>query len=87
MLNFSYGVAATGYVVAAVFFAKFWSRTRDTLFGWFASAFGLLALEQALLSWEGVPREEQTWVYLLRLGAFLLIIVAVARKNGRARTS
>jgi hypothetical protein len=40
-----------------------------------------------LLSWEGVPREEQTWVYLLRLGAFLLIIVAVARKNGRARTS
>lgn len=87
MLNFSYGITAMGYVVAAVFFAKFWSRTGDPLFGWFASAFGLLAIEQTLLGWEGVPREEQTWVYLLRLGAFLLIIVGVVRKNRSARAS
>jgi hypothetical protein len=87
MLDFSYGIAAMGYVVAAVFLAKFRSRTGDSLFGWFASAFGLLAMEQTLLAWEGGAREEQTWVYLLRLGAFLLIIVGVVRKNGRARAS
>jgi hypothetical protein len=85
MLNFSYGLAAMGYLVAAVFFAKFGARTGDSLFHWFGSAFGLLALEQTLLAWEGVPREEQTWLYLLRLGAFVLIIIAVVRKNRRAR--
>jgi hypothetical protein len=32
-----------------------------------------------------MPREEQTWVYLLRLLAFILIIGAIVQKNLRGR--
>jgi hypothetical protein len=81
MLTFVSGFIAMGFVVAGLFFLKFWRSTGDRLFATFAAAFGLLALEQALLSWEGVPREEQTWLYLIRLLAFVLIIAAVMRKN------
>jgi hypothetical protein len=34
-----------------------------------------------LLAASGIPREEQSWVYLIRLAAFALIIVAIAAKN------
>ena len=52
-------------------------------FAAFAAAFGLLAFEQLLLVWSGLPREEQTWFYLMRLVAFFLIIGAILRKNRR----
>jgi hypothetical protein len=82
------GIITMGYVIAGLFFLRFWSRTRDFLFIAFASAFWLLALQQALVALAGVPREEQSWIYLLRLGAFTLIIAAIVRKNlwsGRRR--
>jgi hypothetical protein len=83
MLPFSFGAVAMGHLVACVFFLKFWSRTRDELFAAFAAAFALFSLEQALIAWSGLPREEQTWFYLLRLLAFVLIIGAILRKNRR----
>ena len=67
------GVITMGYVIAGLFFLRFWSRTRDSLFIAFACAFWLLAVNQALVALAGVPREEQSWIYLLRLGAFTLI--------------
>ena len=79
------GLVAMGHLVAAVFFLRFWSRTRDQLFLAFAAAFGLMALNQALVALLGVPREEQSALYLLRLVAFLLIIVAIVSKNLRGR--
>ena len=83
MLDFSSGAVAMGYAVAGLFFLKFWSRTGEEVFVAFSAAFALLALEQVLLVWVGLPREEQTWLYLLRLLAFLLIIGAILRKNTR----
>jgi hypothetical protein len=74
-----------GYAIAGLFFLRFWSRTRDLLFMAFAVAFWLLALNQALVALSEAPREEQTWFYLLRLAAFLLIIAAIVGKNLRAR--
>ena len=78
------GVITMGYVIAGLFFLRFWSRTRDSLFVAFACAFWLLAVNQALVALAGVPREEQSWIYLLRLGAFTLIIAAIVRKNLRS---
>ena len=75
------GLIAMGFAVAAVLFLRFWTRTKDGLFLAFAIAFVLLALNAALVVVLGVPREELTFVYLLRLAAFLLIIVAVLNKN------
>ncbi|MBK1842554.1 hypothetical protein JHL17_34690 [Azospirillum sp. YIM B02556] len=85
--SFFTGALAAFYAVAGLFFLSFWRRTRDALFASFALAFALLALNQTVLALGGLEREEQSWVYLLRLLAFLLIIAAIVRKNleGRRR--
>ena len=75
------GVIAMGFAVCAAFFLRFWGRTKDSLFLVFALAFFLLALGQALTTLLGLPLEERSWLYLLRLAAFIMIIVAVAAKN------
>lgn len=78
------GAITFGFLIAALFFARFWRRTEDGLFLAFAAAFALLGLNQALLTLSGIPVEERSPLYLLRLAAFLLIIVAIARKNARS---
>jgi low temperature requirement protein LtrA len=81
------GALAMGFLVASVFFARFWRRTGDSLFAVFAIAFGLLALNQALVGLLDIPREEQTPVFALRLLAFVLIIAAILWKNVGGRRS
>ena len=83
MTEFVYGMITAGFLIAGLFFAKFWRRSGDPLFAIFAVAFWLLALNQALLLL--VPREEQSWIYLLRLAAFALIAAAIVHKNAAAR--
>ena len=76
------GVLTMGYATAALFFAKFWRRTRTRLFAWFAAAFVLLAVQRAALAtlgdaWAGAAR----WGYAMRLAAFVLILVGIAEQN------
>jgi hypothetical protein len=75
------GVLTAGYLMAALFFLKFWRRNGDGLFLAFAAAFALLAIAAPLPSLLGIPSERQSVIYLLRLAAFLLIIWAILRKN------
>jgi len=82
-LPFVSGLICMGYVVASLFFARFWRRTGDDFFAVFAAAFLLLALNTALVVVLDLPREEVGWIYLLRLAAFTLIILAIVRKNWR----
>ena len=82
-IAFLSGAVTMGYLVAALFFLRFWTRSRDTLFLAFAGAFALLAVNQALVVLSGTPREEQGWIYLIRLLGYLLIIAAIVRKNLR----
>ncbi|MGA0606462.1 DUF5985 family protein [Phenylobacterium sp. VNQ135] len=79
--GFFAGSVTLGFLIAVVFFLKFWRRTRDPLFLTFAAAFGLLAVNQAAPLVFDIPREDQAPVYLLRLAAFGLIIWAILRKN------
>ncbi|PSC03052.1 hypothetical protein SLNSH_20715 [Alsobacter soli] len=83
-IDFTSGLTAMGFLTSALFFLRFWTRARDGLFLAFAAAFALLALEQGVGTWFNAIREEQGWVYLLRLAAFLVIIVSVIRKNREA---
>ena len=78
------GAVTFGFFLAALFFQRCWRRTRDQLFAAFAGAFALLGLNQALLVLINVPAEERSWVYILRIAAFVLILAAIALKN-RAR--
>lgn len=81
LYDFLSGAVAFGFIIAGLFFLRFWTRVRDPLFVWFALAFWLLGLGQAVLALAGVPLEERSSVYLIRLAAFLLIIFAIFRKN------
>ena len=81
LLDFLSGAITMGFLVCGMFFLRFWVRSRDSLFLSFAIAFWLLAAGQALLALTGIPIEERSWLYLIRLAAFLLIIVAILRKN------
>lgn len=82
--DFISGAIAMAYLIAGVFFLRFWRRTRDTLFLIFAIAFWLLSANSAAFALAGVSRGEG-WVYLFRLAAFILIILAILGKNTRAK--
>jgi hypothetical protein len=75
------GLVAAGFFVSGLFFLRFWRRTRDGLFISFALAFWLLGLGQALVALTDIPVEERSWIYLIRLAAFSLILLAIFRKN------
>jgi hypothetical protein len=79
------GAITLGFAFAGLFFLRFWKRTRDLLFLAFALAFWLLGLQQALLAFSSIPVEERSWLYLLRLAAFSLILLAIGYKNRSAR--
>jgi hypothetical protein len=81
VLGFINGLLSAGFLMAALFFLRFWRRTRDGLFAAFAAAFALLALAQPLPVLTGIPDESQAPIYLIRLAAYLLIIWAILRKN------
>ena len=78
------GAISAGFALSGLFFLRFWWRTGDGLFLWFAIAFALLGLVQALLALTNYPVEERSLFYLLRLAAFVIILIAIWRKNVRA---
>lgn len=84
LYDFLSGAIAFGFLTAGLFFLRFWHRTSEPLFLTFALAFWLLGLGQSILALANIPTEEQGSLYLVRLGAFLLILVGIIRKN-RAR--
>lgn len=81
LFSFLSGAITMGHLVAGLFFLRFWKRTGEGLFLPFALAFWLLGLGQALLVFTDIPVEERSWLYLLRLGAFSLILVSIWIKN------
>jgi len=81
MIVFVHGMITMGFVIAGLFFLRFWRRTKDGLFIVFAFAFWLLALNQALISIPGSATPGQSWEFLPSLGAFGLLIMAILIKN------
>jgi hypothetical protein len=75
------GISTAGFLIASLFFFSFWRRTADSLFVAFGLAFLLLAANQAILTLAQISAEHRSWVYLLRLAAFGLLIFAIIRKN------
>ena len=84
MFQFTAGLITMGFLVAGLFFIRFHRQTRDGLFLAFGIAFWLLALNQAILGLTDLPVEERSWIYLLRLAAFILILFAIISKNRRS---
>lgn len=86
METFIYGVLTAGNLVAAAFFLRFYTRTKQRLLLLFALAFLLFAMNQAILGLDFAQLEEQAHAYLLRLAGFGLIIAGIVSTNfGRQR--
>lgn len=85
IFDFLSGMITAGFLVAGLFFLRFWRRTHDSLFLSFAIAFGLLGLGQAVQALANIPQEERAYIFLIRLVAFSVILVAIVRKNRSAR--
>jgi len=84
LVYFLRGALALGAAVAGLVFFRFWKRTRDRFFVFFALAFWLLSINWLALGLLAFPTETRHQVFVLRLVAFVLIIVAVVDKNRRA---
>lgn len=87
LYDFLSGAAALGFFACALFFFRFWRRTREQLFLAFALSFVLLGVGQTVIALAQIPTEEKGALYLIRLLAFLLILVAIYRKNRPARSA
>lgn len=83
-VDFLSGAVTFAYVLAGLFFLRFWRRTGDMLFVAFAVAFGLMAANQVGFSLYGSQAESAGWIYLLRVAAYVLIIIAIVGKNLQA---
>jgi hypothetical protein len=85
LYDFLSGAVACGFLICGLLFLRFWRRTREELFLAFSLAFVLLGAGQTILALASIPTEERGPVYLIRLAAFLLILLAIYRKNRKAR--
>ena len=81
MNQFVSGAIFMGFLVCALFFFRAYKSTGDRLFLSFGRAFGLMTLERLALAALLETQERQPLVYVLRLGAFALIIWGILRKN------
>jgi len=81
------GMAMMGFIIAGLFFFRFWSRTRDRLFAIFGVAFLLMALNEAFVDVSGSPTNEVVLAYVLRIIAFLMLIVGIVAMNLEERKS
>ncbi|HET8796650.1 MAG TPA: DUF5985 family protein [Thermoanaerobaculia bacterium] len=77
------GALIAGYAMVALFFLRFWVSARERLFALFALAFAVLALQRLALSVTDGSMENQTIFYLLRLAAFVIILIAIVDRNRR----
>jgi hypothetical protein len=75
------GAIAMGWLLAGLFFFRFWRHTRDRFFLWFALSFWIEAAERIVLGLVAGASEASAFFYLFRLVAYGLIILAIWQKN------
>jgi hypothetical protein len=81
MFDFFSGMTAMGFLVATLFFFRFWVKTNDWLFFRFGFSFILFACNQFMLVVSDSPRDDQSTIYLLRLSGYILIVAAILGKT------
>lgn len=76
------GAIAMSCFIASLFFLRFWKKTQDRFFLFFSLSFmieGINRIVAGLLF--DVTDEYQPFIYLMRLVAFLIILIAILDKN------
>jgi hypothetical protein len=81
---FLWGALFMACVTAAIFFLRYWSSTRERLFAFFSVAFAVMGINWVSLAFIDPGEELRHTLYVLRLLAFVLIIVGIVDKNRRS---
>ena len=86
MKLFAWGVLAMASLVVALFFLRYWRSTRERLFAYFSLAFLGMAVNWTVLAMVNHPVDEagQAHAYVIRLIAFVILIVGIIDKNRRS---
>jgi hypothetical protein len=79
--DFVSGALVTGYLVAALFFLRFWRDTGDRLFAFFTVAFAIFAVQRTALTLLDDRDLLAIAAYGLRVVGFLVIAAGVIDKN------
>ncbi len=86
------GICMATFAASGVFFLKFWKASRDPFYLHFSIACWLLAFERVvvvtlsyMLNLMTPEDESGSWIYIIRLVAFLIIFMAVLKKNQSAK--
>lgn len=83
MLLFLDGAIAMGFCSIAAFFIRYWLATKDRFFLIFACSFVAMAVNRVLVAHQRVPdaNEADIIIYVMRLAAYSLLIIAILDKN------
>jgi len=87
MRLFLLGALMMGFAASGLFFLRAWKETGERLFAIFALAFWMLALDRLALLFIDPTHEARSFVFLIRLAAFVLLLVAIIDKNRSGRPS
>ena len=75
------GAMSFGWLLAGLFFFRFWRQTRDRFFLWFALSFWLESVNRLLVGLVVGMDEDSPVLYGLRVVAYGLILLAIWQKN------
>jgi hypothetical protein len=75
------GAIAMANLTIGAFFLRFWKRTYDRFFLFFAVSFTLEGINRVLLGLSYSANENEPVYYLVRFLSFVLILVAIIDKN------
>lgn len=87
--DFLSGISMATFTASGIFFLRFWRASHDRFYLLFCFACWFLALERVMAQFfyglqepiRSAATEASSWVYLLRLAAFVVIMIAVVDKN------
>ena len=75
------GAIGMASFVIGLFFLRFWKKTLDRFFLFFAIAFSLEALNRTVLGLNYGASENEPIHYIVRLRSFVSILIAIIAKN------
>jgi hypothetical protein len=75
------GAIAAGWLIAGLFFLRFWRRSGDRFFLWFALSFWLEAINRVALGLFVGTEEDNPVIYGLRVVSYGFILYAIWYKN------
>ena len=81
MDEFMLGAVTVASILAGLFFLKFWRKSRDRFFLYFALSFWIEGLGRVHEALSESQRQDVPVYYLIRLLAYGLILFAIVEKN------